>query len=186
MAFNINDFRARMTGDGARQNLFEVNLNAPAWVGFKSDELPFKCKASSLPASTLGTKEVHYFGHPISFPGDRSYADWTITIYNDENFALRNSFEVWLDGMDKHSQAGAVGSTRGAAGLTNYASEAVVKQYGKEGNVIKTYKFVNIFPTEINAISVDWDDTNNIEQFDVTFKYDYYHAITGGGTQITT
>lgn len=183
MAFNVNDFRARMVGDGARPNLFEVNLNAPAWVGLKGDTLPFLCKASSLPTSSVGVKDVMYFGHPVHFAGDRSYEPWTVTIYNDENFAIRNAIEIWLDGMDKHSQAGSI---RGAAGLTNYVSEGIVKQYGKTGDVIKTYKFVNVFPTDISAITVDWDDTNQIEQFDVTFRFDYYHAINASGTQITT
>ena len=31
MAFNVNDFRAQMTGDGARPNLFEVSMPFPAF-----------------------------------------------------------------------------------------------------------------------------------------------------------
>jgi hypothetical protein len=55
-----------------------------------------------------------------------------------------------------------------------YKSTAKVLQYGKQGNVIRAYDFIGIFPTNVDAIPLDWDQTNTIEQFDVTFAYDYW------------
>jgi len=177
MAFSVDTFRSEMSGGGARPSLFDIVLTAPAWVGFPSSQFPFKAKASSIPASTIEAKEVAYFGHMVKFAGDRTFDDWTVTVYNDEDFAIRDAFERWLDGMDRHSQDGSV---RGAAGTNpgSYVGNAVVRQYGKEGSVIKEYDFVNLWPSSVAEIAVDWDTTNEIETFDVTFKYDYYSSRT--------
>ena len=32
MAFNVNQFRQQLVGDGARPNLFEVRLNVPGYA----------------------------------------------------------------------------------------------------------------------------------------------------------
>ena len=88
MAFNVNDFRAQMTGDGARPNLFEVSMPFPAFSapGNAQTKLTFMCKTAQLPGSTLGVVPVQYFGRELKFVGNRTFADWTITIINDEDF----------------------------------------------------------------------------------------------------
>lgn len=194
MAFKVQTFRDNMRGDGARPSLFEVNVPFPGFAGTPSQPLRFMAKAASLPASTIGTKTVSYFGQDVHFAGDRTYADWTITVYNDEGFRIRNSFEKWLDNIHSHSQGraqqGSEGSVRSeAAGLTGYTVDAEVYQYSKLGGIIKSYKFYHMFPTEISNITVDWDSKDEIESFDVTLKYDYYQALeasNGQLSQITT
>jgi len=177
MAFSVDTFRSEMSGGGARPSLFDILLTAPAWVGFPSSQFPFKAKASSIPASTIGEKTVSYFGHDVKFAGDRTFADWTITVYNDEDFAIRDAFERWLDGMDRHSQEGSV---RGEASSNpaSYVGSALVQQYGKGGSVLKSYEFINLWPKEIGEITLDWDTKDDIETFDVTLSYDYYRART--------
>jgi hypothetical protein len=48
------------------------------------------------------------------------------------------------------------------------------------------YNFNGIFPTSVGAITMDWNTTDDIERFDVTFQYDWWNVdggITGtGGT----
>lgn len=82
-----------------------------------------------------------------------------------------------MDGIDRHSQDGSV---RGAADSNpgSYVGNAVVQQYGKGGAIIKSYDFVNLWPSGLAAITLDWDTKDDIEMFDVTLKYDYYKART--------
>jgi hypothetical protein len=56
-----------------------------------------------------------------------------------------------------------------------------VIQYGKDGTVLRQYTFVGLFPTTVSGINLDWSDTDRIEEFNVTFSYDY-HIIDGGTT----
>ena len=54
---SISHFKGQLIGGGARPNLFEVRLaNIPGgnWQG-DTDNIPYMCKAASLPASTLQT-----------------------------------------------------------------------------------------------------------------------------------
>ena len=86
MAFNVAEFRANMIGDGARPNLFSVSLTFPTIAAngsAASSKVTFMAKSAQLPGSTLGTVPVYYFGREMKFAGNRSFADWTLTIIND-------------------------------------------------------------------------------------------------------
>ena len=39
-----------------------------------------------------------------------------------------------------------------------------------------------MFPTDLSEITLDWGDNDSIQEFTVTFAYDYWTASTGSGT----
>ena len=57
-----------------------------------------------------------------------------------------------------------------------------VFQLDRSGAIIKSYKFIDAMPTNIGAIQLDFDQQNQIEQFDVEFTYNYFtsNTTTGG------
>ena len=172
MAFNINDIKSQLTYGGAKPTLFEVQLLNP--VDSVGDlKVPFMVQAASLPESTLGTIEVPYFGRKIKVPGDRTFNEWTVSVLNDEDFAIRQGLESWMNGINSH-----VSNRRTA---TNYKSQAQITQYGKDGSVLRVYNFSGLFPVNVAAINMDWNATDTIENFDVTFQYDWWD-ISGGIT----
>ena len=99
---NINDFKAKLAGGGARANQFKVTMPFPGYsqVGGEIEELAFLCKITQLPAMTVGPITVPFRGRQIKIAGDRTYADWTISVLNDTNFKLRNAFERWSNGIN--------------------------------------------------------------------------------------
>ena len=106
MAFNVNQFRSTLTGDGARPNLFEVTFNFNNGINIlggdiAGSQMSFMAKASQLPGSSVGTVPMYYFGREVKFAGNRTFADWSVTIINDEDFVIRNAFERWMNGMLK-------------------------------------------------------------------------------------
>ena len=179
MAFSVNEFRSQMTGDGARPNLFEVSMPFP---GFSSPanaqtKLTFMCKSAQLPGSTLGVVPVQYFGRELKFVGNRTFADWTITIINDEDFVVRNAFERWMNGINSHNLN--VRNPLANAPL-GYSVDGDVTQFGKQGNVLKKCKFVGLFPTDVSAIDVDWGSNDTIEEFTVSLAYQWWEAVADG------
>ena len=48
------------------------------------------------------------------------------------------------------------------------------------GTVVREYEFVGIFPTEVSTIDLAWE-TEGIEEYTVTFQYDYWQ-VSGGTT----
>lgn len=173
MAFNINDIRAQLTFGGARPSLFQVIISNP--VNSVADlKVPFLCKAAQLPASTLGLIEVPYFGRKLRMAGDRQFAPWTVTIINDEDFLIRNAMETWNNSINLYQQnITALGS--GAPGL--YKSQATITQFGKAGELLRTYQFNGIYPESISAIDVAWASVDEIEEFQVTFQYDTFEVL---------
>ena len=175
MAFNINDIRAQLTFGGARPSLFQCIISNP--VNPVADlKLPFLCKAAQLPSSELGLIEVPYFGRKLKMAGDRVFAPWTVTIINDEDFAIRNAMENWNNYINLYqTNRTALGS--GAPGL--YKSQATVTQFGKAGEILRTYQFNGIFPQVISPIELAWADTDVIEEFQVSFQYDTFQVLNG-------
>ena len=77
---NISSFAGQFLKGGIRPHLFEVN----GTIGpFSDEKIPFLVKAAQLPASTLGLIEVPYRGRKIKVPGDRTFAEWQITVLAD-------------------------------------------------------------------------------------------------------
>lgn len=175
MAFNINDIRSQLSLGGARNSLFQVTIQNPA-NGAADIKVPFLVRAAQIPASTLGLIEVPYFGRKIRMAGDRTFADWTVTVINDEDFAIRNAMEQWSNQIQTHQ-----GNLRqfGSASPSAYKAQAQVTQFSKTGNAIRTYTFNGIFPTEISPIEMDWNATDTIEEFTVTFQYDWWEVTAG-------
>jgi hypothetical protein len=179
MAFNVNQFRSQLQGDGARPNLFEVSLPFPAFSapGNAQTKTTFMCKTAQLPGATLGVVPVQYFGRELKFVGNRTFADWTVTIINDEDFAVRNAFERWMNGINSHN----LNVRNPIAGTPlGYSVDGQVTQFGKAGNTIKKYNFVGMFPTDITPIDVDWGSNDTIEEFSVTLTYQFWEAVADG------
>lgn len=179
MAFNISNFASQaLKLGGARPTLFKVELNQPTGGldnGTTLNELSaFHVQATSIPASTIGRIEVPYFGRKISVAGDRVFDVWNVNILNDEDFAVRKIIEDWHQKINHRTEN--LNRFNDSA-PKNYKADATVTQYGKDGEVIRQYKFVNMFPLEVSAIQLDWNATDTIETFDVTFSYDWYDII---------
>ena len=186
MAFNVNQFRTQLQGDGARPNLFEVQLNFPSYVQGRATaaaKTTFMVKTAALPGSTLGIVPIQYFGREVKVAGNRTFADWTVSIINDEDFYIRNAMESWVRGINEN-----VTNLRNTRARTSqqYGVDATVTQYGKAGNRLKRYRFVGIFPTDIAQIDLDWGSNDTIEEYTVNFSYQYWEAIDRGVTTSLT
>jgi hypothetical protein len=171
--FSINQFKSQLVGGGARPTLFQVQITNPI-IGNSDFKLPFMCKAAAIPGSTVGQYEVPYFGRKIKYAGDRTFEPWTITVINDEDFLVRNAMETWSNAINSH-----VSNTRALP--QDYKSDAIITQYGKDGQTLRVYNFQGLFPVTIDQIQMSWETADTIEEFTVTFNYDLW-TIVGGTT----
>lgn len=172
---NISDFKANLIGGGARANQFRVELSFPSYVaagpvvGLKSQ---FLCKGAQLPGSTVENIPLQYRGRAVNIAGERTFTPWTVTVYNDTDFAIRNALEQWSNGVQNLS------STNGRVNPRDYQVDLQVHQLDRNGAIVKTYRFIDAYPTDIGAIALDYDQANAIETFDVTFTYNYWTSNT--------
>lgn len=176
MPFRPMEFKSNLQFGGARNNLFEIRMVLPSFAqnsGVASTKLTFMAKSGSLPASSLPSVEVPYFGRVVHVAGDRVFAPFNCTIINDEDFVVRNALESWSNYIKSHD-----GNLASTARPLDYCADFEVIQYGKTGNVIKTYKFISAYPTEISEIGLDWGNNNSVEEFNVTFVMSHWESGT--------
>ena len=196
----LDAFKGRMVGGGARPNLFEVELYFPddaipldASKDELSDKVRFLVKSAALPASTIANIDVAYRGRQLKVAGDRTFAPWTITVINDVDFNLRTAFERWSNLINKHED------NAGRTNPVDYQQDMFVRQLGRsslQGNVptsgvqvpvLKMYKFLGAYPTNIDTIPLSYDTSDQIETFDVEMTYQWYDTLDpSGNSQIGT
>ena len=194
----ISQFKSKLTGGGARPNLFEVDLTFPSpginlgiqgdgTGSFDSDRFRFLCKAAALPASNVAPIDVPFRGRILKVAGDRTFDTWTVTVINDEDFNHRRAFEAWMQNVAQYENH---------SGLTNpnsYMGQATVFQLGRtastqqttsvtstNSNILAQYKFVDIFPTNVSQIDLSYDTSDTIEEFTVEFQIQYYYPEKPG------
>jgi hypothetical protein len=62
----------------------------------------------------------------------------------------------------------------------SYTVDAQVSQFGKQGDVLKKYKFIGVFPTDVAPIDVDWGSNDTIEEFTVNLSYQWWESVDTG------
>lgn len=163
----ISDFKGQLKGGGARPNRFKVMVEFPSFAGTVDDmkKTQFLCISTQLPGSTLGVIEVPFRGRMLKLPGDRTFDEWTCSFINDTDFALRDAFELWHNGINAYN------SNTGLTAPDDYMSTVTVTQLDSNDNALKTYTLKLGWPSVIGPIELGQDQTDTYEQFDVTFIY---------------
>ena len=171
---NINDFKSALKGGGARANQFQVTLPFPGFaaVGGETRTMSYLCQATHLPGMTLGEVDVKFRGRSLYIAGDRTFEAWTTTIMNDTDFALRNAFERWMNAIN------AMSDNSGLENPADYMVDAFVDQLDRAGQVIKSYTFRGMWPTTIAPIELTYDGNDAVEEFEVTYRYQFFETNT--------
>ena len=183
----ITDFKSKLIGGGARPNLFEVELAFPEEIAIANDvkeKARFLVKAAALPASNITPIDVNFRGRILKIAGDRTFDTWTITVINDTDFAIRSAFEKWMNSINRLSDA------TGTNNPADYQEDAYVHQLDRDGSTLRTYRFYDVFPTQISQVDLSYETVDTIQEFTVELQVLYYESIKGvganaGGESIT-
>ena len=181
----ISDFKSKLTGGGARANLFEVVLTFPDLAQPPTDVLDksrFLVKAARLPASNIQQIDVPFRGRILKIAGDRTFDSWSITVINDTDFAIRSAFERWMNVINRLSD------NTGAVNPADYQADCYVYQLDRDGQSLRSYRFFDTFPTQVGPIELSYD-AQGIQEFTVELQVQYLEVIKGtspvaGGTDI--
>ena len=176
---------------GARANLFEIEIAFPTNListteagGIAAADLPsgltestkIMCKAAAVPGFTVGTIEVPFrAGRRIKIPGDRTFADWTVTFINDENQKLRRAFNAWVNLISTANYNSQTKST-----ISEYYQDITCTHLRGDNTTSRIYQLTDAFPTDVSAIDLSFDSTDTISEFTVNFQYHYLKAGSAG------
>ena len=174
--FDATAFRSKLKFGGARPNLYRVVISFPSDVANADETFTFLCRSASLPGMMVGQVQVPYFGRMIKYAGDRIYEDWSVRVINDEDFSVRNAFEAWqnrLAMLDFGTPA--IENAVLVGGHEFLYVDIEVTQLAKDGHSdLKKYYLKKAWPVMIGPIELAYDANDQIEEFDVTFAYDYF------------
>jgi hypothetical protein len=181
----ITDFKSKLTGGGARSNLFEVVLSFPDAAQADAavlDKARFLVKGANLPASNVAQIEVPFRGRVLKIAGDRTFDSWTVTVINDTDFAIRSAFENWMNKINR------VSDNTGLTNPASYQADAYVYQLDRTGETLRAYHFYDVFPTQVAPIDLSYD-AQGIQEFTVELQVQWWEAVKGnaanaGGTDI--
>ena len=171
---NINDFKARLAGGGARANQFKVTMPFPGYaaVGGETSDLAFLCSATSIPGQNLGTIAVPFRGRVLNIAGDRTFNPWSVTVMNDTDFKIYRGMERWMNGINNMTD------NEGLTNPVDYQVDIFVDQLDRNGATLKSYTLRGAFPTSLADIDLSYTDNNSIETFTTTFTYQYFETDT--------
>ena len=197
MAMDLNNFKNKVAGPTnlARPNLFYIMITSEVGDGgedssipgllqgrddfttpeidkFQTDfttmatEIPFLAKASSIPSDTIGSIDVPYMGRSIKSVGNRTHDTWSITVLNDEKYSIRKILSTWQKAC----------CSNGQYALMNNQIRATLKvvQLGQDLKPTFAVFLKGSYPTEISSIELGWDTNDAIEEYTVTFAYNWH------------
>lgn len=171
---DISSFKANMKTGGARSNAFKCIITPPqglvSGAALAGQKIEFMAKAASLPDASLAPIEIMYRGRPVKFAGERTFQAWTVTLYNDNDFIVRDAFEGWVNAISRAE------STNGTLLPSAYQVDMEVYQLDRNDRQLKKYIFRDAFPVNVEAIPLSWDANNQIQEYAVTFEYNYWDA----------
>ena len=168
----IDEFKAQLTGGGARANQFRVTMNTPGAIatGLDVRRTSFLVKAAALPGRTMGEIAVPFRGRSLYIVGDSEFETWETTIINDTDFMVRNAIERWQNAMND------LVTNTGLSNSADYQADLVVEQLDRDDTVLKSYILRGCFPQVVAPIELGFETTNAIEEFAVTWRYHHFEA----------
>ena len=171
MAFPIDDFIGQgMAKGGARPNLFKASITTKSGPNFPNFE--FMCKASTLPATTIGNVPVPYMGHKYNVPGDLNYSGtMDLTVIVDEGLAIRKQFENWME-LIRTAKANAASKPD----YHNLMGTVQLDVFGKKQDDTDKFsvKLIHAWPQNIGDIALALDANDQIMEMNVTMQYTYH------------
>ena len=174
----ITGFKSKLAGGGTRPNLFEVEIAFPNETQIDNDvkeKSRFLIEAAAFPASNITPIDVNFRGRILKIAGDRTFDTWTVTVLNDVDFSIRSAFEKWMNLINKMED------NTGEQDPAVYQPDAYVHQLDRDGSTLRTYKFHDVFPTQVSQIDLSYETTDAIEEFTVEFQVQWWEALKGVG-----
>jgi hypothetical protein len=186
MAISLQTFRQVTTGftRACHFNLGILDFKNLGLPNQESDELGKKLllnmsmfvSSTALPTKTIEQQKLLVqYGQPgLHIANNVSYQPWTVTFHTDGVAVFRNLFLSWQEAILSTY-------THSYTTPSRYKSQkAFVALLNGTNNVIQTYSFRGLFPTEVGAITLNQQDSG-VATFDVTFQYDYFEINTAMG-----
>lgn len=176
-SFNISKFRESI-GTVARPNNWYAEIffgaGTLSLLGLSANVLmpnfSFRCERTTMPGKTVNTVDDVGVGPTLKIAQDMSYTDLDMTILCSTDMQERWVFESWMNVI-------VLRRGLGGAGLISYYEDYAegnvleLNHLDDFGNIIMQYTLYDVYPIQISAMNLNWEENNTYQRFDVTLNY---------------
>lgn len=139
--------------------------------------LALQCKTFQLPEETNNPIENMLAGFQKRQSGTRTNSGTiTATFMETHDMAILTRLRTWKQNARGTYSGSSVGYSQ------DYSANGLVEVFDTAGNLSTTCKIYNMFPSSIEAISLDSSNNASAVEVSVTFTYNY--AVYGEGVTL--
>ena len=168
MAFNVNEFRAKIKGALASPANFRVLITGAVVDSDDSRTLALLCNQAQLPARQFATIDYTTHGPIMKMPYQNMYDDVVMSFYCKENMNVKGLFQEWQNFICDNN------STNEFSYLDSYTTDIVVEQFNTKGKTTYAIKLIDAYPLMVSPLQMDWATQNGFHNLQVTFAYRYW------------
>lgn len=180
---DIATFKSNFSG-GTRANRFLIQ--GGVGIGASQKLHSFHVRSTFIPPITNFTLSVDAYGRKLNIPGDRQYAPWQLTIYDDLDDTatadqnnpknLWRLFSQWHNNINNHAN----NTTSLQFPFTDYKTNWTIQHLDLNGNAdpLKEFKLIGCWPKSVGDIDFNMTRRNFLNTFSVIMLYDEV-SITG-------
>lgn len=168
---SINDYLSKFLSDDLHtNNLFRVNfLNLPGDVARFSEYLTYACKAIELPGLTVIEGKYFFKGHHRKFGINYDIDPINATFRIDGKCDIAGAINAWKN---------LIVSPDGYIGYKDdYKCDIEIMLLNKNAQENYKIKVFEAYPTNISALSLDWDSSDSVSEITIAFNFDSYERV---------
>ena len=173
-------------GEGARSTKFDVAFQFTNPSMFPSAQnVAVMVKTTTFPSKQHQTIDFKYAGRSIPIRGQVKYSNtWECTFYLPQDHSIKKAFENWIDALDEMvyleaTPSADVSRTRSLHNRSGYTRDIAIYQLDFTGqNQVARYTLHNVFPIEVQPLTVQSDGPGEIEELSVTFSFSHFELET--------
>lgn len=175
----IEEFRASFTEDLAKPSRFDVLITPLAVASelnniLDAKTLSFRCESASLPGRSFNLADLKIYGPVERFPTQSTYEDITLTFICTSGMAEKVFFNKWMDIINPLD-------SWNFKYKNEYVADIFIRQYSITGDEVHVVKLVDAFPTSVQALNLDWSNTDGYHKLAVSFAYTYWEKPQAAG-----
>lgn len=187
MAFNITDFRNSYTntGEPASPAYYEVYIIGNPTITNTNpnnkfeDFIKYRCISCTMPGIQVNTIDRSTYGPISKIATGVSFQDTTFSFIVSEDMSELRYFSYWMAFISNTIEGNDVNTLNNVEYYNNYVAKVIIKQFGKSGNLIRNIELLDAYPTNISAVSLGWDLSNEIIRLDITMTYRVWIPVIG-------
>lgn len=174
---NITDFKSAISAHGglSNSNEFEFRITPPGGMSDPNNiirDIRFFCDSAQLPGVAFQTNEFSQMGYgPLEKrPTNALFEESQVTFMSDANSDLVAFFHEWFRLISNFQEDNKYEFH------DNYVTTGEVTKFNSAGEKVYMWKLLNMYPTTFPSTGVDWNTTDEIVKYSVSFTYRSWEA----------